>query len=556
MGVPCMGISNCIDVALCKPAFQSSTSKWSTQLGPSGCLQPNVDTPFGFHTGLEDDPWWYVDLLCLYPLEKIVIFNRRNLCQERSKTLRVEISSDFSDWTVLHEGIVLFGYGNKPEPFTIPVSGQLNGRFVRLSLREKTYFHLQKVQIYVDLKQARAAERIFQGFACTLPDRASERKPRASIIGTSNSIMDGFIQALERMNFKISKNLSIGSSHSTIIPFRIDEIDGDDTDILILDFCPNEQRALERGLDFTSLTSDIIEYTSSWCAKNNVIPVGLVLPYLQSYKSIEHFRLRAAQESVFEDKGIPFFSGYDVIDALADLWQRPVESFFADQAHLTKFVSRCLGALLGSSLRKMLSDLACSSGRLDTENHNVNEISVYKATPSHGDTGIIRRKSALIAIDMVRLENGESLSFDIPEGNEVIGIVLNMSKTNGALMIEGKTISIKRLDNSYFDEKKDLWLVVWSLSTSVSASNKGIRVKCVNAEGAEGAEGNDHQEKGRLLSTEKHPPAVEIHGLIVRHPKTDKKVLKISGLELNISKNMDIHLIARTQLYNTVEARR
>src|SRR5437588_12516780 len=84
------------NVALNKPAQQSSLSPWST--GPNDA-QGGVDGikngRWGFHTNEQANPWWQVDLQQNFSLNEIRVFNRMDGgCMERSRTIQVMLSTD------------------------------------------------------------------------------------------------------------------------------------------------------------------------------------------------------------------------------------------------------------------------------------------------------------------------------------------------------------------------------------------------------------------------------------------------------------------------------
>jgi hypothetical protein len=66
-----------VNVAKGKPASQSSLSQWSA--GPDDATRAvagSFPAAFAFHTATENCPWWQVDLLDIYPIERIVVHNR------------------------------------------------------------------------------------------------------------------------------------------------------------------------------------------------------------------------------------------------------------------------------------------------------------------------------------------------------------------------------------------------------------------------------------------------------------------------------------------------
>lgn len=134
------------NLALNRPATQSSTSQWSQPNDAKGAVDGNVSGGFGFHTESQPNPWWQVDLGAARVLNEIRIFNRRDCCSERARTLQVLLSNDGVSWTRVfsNPGTV---FGADGAPLRVSVKG-LSARFVRLQLAETNYFHLDEVQVY------------------------------------------------------------------------------------------------------------------------------------------------------------------------------------------------------------------------------------------------------------------------------------------------------------------------------------------------------------------------------------------------------------------------
>jgi hypothetical protein len=147
-----------VNVALGKPATQSSLSVWSTEEGAGGLVNGNFEQNFGFHTDIEDAPWWRVDLLKSTPIEAVIVHNRLDMLQERARTLKIEISDDGETWTLLHAGICHFGGGTNGAPLIIPIGGKVWARHVRLSLTGRTQFHLSQLEIVADERKARLVQ--------------------------------------------------------------------------------------------------------------------------------------------------------------------------------------------------------------------------------------------------------------------------------------------------------------------------------------------------------------------------------------------------------------
>jgi FkbM family methyltransferase len=140
------------NVARGKAASQSTVSEWSTMEGAGGAINGKKTGEFGFHTQLEDRPWWTVDLGESFEISAILVFNRLDACSDRVRALRVLVSTDAGHWTLIydHAGRPPFGGINFLEgrpPLLISLPG-VRARFVRIECVDRTFLHLDEVEIY------------------------------------------------------------------------------------------------------------------------------------------------------------------------------------------------------------------------------------------------------------------------------------------------------------------------------------------------------------------------------------------------------------------------
>lgn len=138
------------NVALGRPARQSSRSRWSRDDDPQGAVDGEITGSYGFHTADEPNPWWMVDLGRNYPLRQIRVFNRIDCCAERARTLGIYVSSDGRNWELVYQNPgTVFG-GKDGNPLVVDLRGH-SGRYVKLQLNETNYLHLDEVEIDHDL---------------------------------------------------------------------------------------------------------------------------------------------------------------------------------------------------------------------------------------------------------------------------------------------------------------------------------------------------------------------------------------------------------------------
>lgn len=134
------------NVALGKPTTQSSYSEFSYK-NDQGGVDGIKNGEFGFCTQLERNPWWQVDLLAVYEVDKIVVFNRLN-CSERARFMTILTKTNEDDeWEYLYDTAgVNFG-GIDGRPLVVSAHGR-SVRYVRLQLGTTDYFHLDEVEVY------------------------------------------------------------------------------------------------------------------------------------------------------------------------------------------------------------------------------------------------------------------------------------------------------------------------------------------------------------------------------------------------------------------------
>lgn len=122
----------------------SSKSQWSTD---NDCrdIVTNHDRDFAFHTDWEYNPWVKLDLGDFYVLHNIIVFNRKKNCQEKAYNLQVAISNDDINYEIIHKGFIPF-----KEKIEFKLSSLKTARYIRLSLDDYNYFHLSKIEIFID----------------------------------------------------------------------------------------------------------------------------------------------------------------------------------------------------------------------------------------------------------------------------------------------------------------------------------------------------------------------------------------------------------------------
>lgn len=519
-----------VDVARAKVASQSSYSRWSTALDADGAISATFPDDFGFHTNEERDPWWQVDLCWEYPVELIVVHNRRRGGEHRADGIEVSISQDQVNWTLIHSGLVRFSSGSDGVPLTLPVGGR-PARYVRMQLPGVEFLHLARVEVFSTKSEALLAE-----IAGTVAKRCrlADGGPVLDVtfMGTSNSLMTtGYTVALrERPDFSIRANLSLGSSHPPLVAFRWDADLATGSRFIVIDLNVNQQRAMSCDVSPANAISQVFFDVLAKCHRIGAIPIILILPEGWSYHDGEAkaFAGRRVFVDLCEQYGIPYFDGYRFIEIMARETGLPPIRFLSDTAHVDHRLRRCFGDLFATALVRAAP--AMRLGERSAQVESLAFVPVTMATCPGATRSML--SNSLLSTPLLQLTPGHPAHFEIARGSVVVGLVFNMSVSNAALRVQGKSSTVKNLNTSVADPTGPSWIVVWSLLGQVAAGADGITVECVQTGDMSMLEPNDHGNVGHRVGVD--TPMIELAGLIVAQPASAQPIPTITGCDLDL----------------------
>jgi hypothetical protein len=106
---------------------------------PQG-VDGNTETMF--HTDIERNPWWQVDLQKSYNLGAIMLRNRRGGWLDRAASVQVLLSQDGNAWQTIYSH-----NGKDFEDLRVDAGGR-TARYVRIQLAQQNYLHLSEVEVY------------------------------------------------------------------------------------------------------------------------------------------------------------------------------------------------------------------------------------------------------------------------------------------------------------------------------------------------------------------------------------------------------------------------
>jgi len=169
------------NLALNKPARQSSTSTWSRHRDVSEDARgANNGAPaeFGFHTEQEREPWWQVDLGDGYAISRIILYNRPDVPNRLSR-FSVLTSLDERSWNEAYRKVDGSIFGDKlGEPFIVDFTEPRLGRYVRIRLDGFNYLHFNECEVFGSLPDAALRRRLIERDATRERESASAPKGR------------------------------------------------------------------------------------------------------------------------------------------------------------------------------------------------------------------------------------------------------------------------------------------------------------------------------------------------------------------------------------------
>ncbi len=340
---------------------------------------------------------------------------------------------------------------------------------------------------------------------------------------------DGYVMSLsQKRGIQVVANASLGSSHAPMLAYRLPDLEAVDFDILILDLCVNEQRAIYRNLYDLALTTDVFTYFLDWCGRKRVTPVVLILPDQLCFgHPSSHPRANEVHDHYVRmciKNHVPYFDGRRFVKALAKSRDTAPANLFKDIQHLTPETAQLLGKRLGNRIKGLMGK--------PTARWSIARSHSYQFVPvPQQDT--VERKTSIATVRFARMGLNTNLTIACPPRCHVVAVALNMSQTNAALKIAGDHELTKRFDNAYYDPNRSMWLVIWSLISPVPTGIEGVRLSVTASSIASDQEDNDHS-RLNILPPSDQEPVVEVSGIIVQTPSRWKLRSRMKHRVINL----------------------
>jgi hypothetical protein len=326
-----------VDIAPLGTAKQSSLSKWSKPNDAQRAVQ-NGEWNFAFHTNKEEKPWWELTLDIPRFVEYIVIHNRKDACQERSRKLSVEVF-DGEKYYQVYQGDLLFGSKPNSLPLVLPVKYSKKIEKIKITLQANEYLHLSRVNVLIS------------------PPPTSSKKINVCILGTSNAVMkDGYVIGAAKDNTLNIRNISIGASHAAIVPYCLSKHSLEGCDVVVLDIAVNEQLALWIYDHNISLSLQIFDYFLSVCSSAKILPIVLLMPELTGQSQIKNEKFQKMRKHYIDlcnQRSIPYYDGYAHAEHLSESLKIPFAKLFKDRAHMLPVYAQNIGVALAKAIRRI-----------------------------------------------------------------------------------------------------------------------------------------------------------------------------------------------------------
>lgn len=143
------------NIALGKPATQSSVSQWSSAPDPrqdaAGLVSGRITGGYQCHTLHEERPWWQVDLGGATRVHQIRVFNRCDTpaLAQRARALEIAASADGATWFSIHRRVEETAFGGADgEPLVVSLTNPVPAQRLKLTLLAMTNLHLDQVEVY------------------------------------------------------------------------------------------------------------------------------------------------------------------------------------------------------------------------------------------------------------------------------------------------------------------------------------------------------------------------------------------------------------------------
>ncbi|MGU3560124.1 hypothetical protein [Methylobacterium radiotolerans] len=132
------------NIALGKTWTASSASPWSGTTGTYG-ERTTGDPSFFFHTGLDRNPWFVLDLGAVERVSEIRIYNRWGQLSERAQLMRVWLGETEGDYRLVFDAVDAHCHPGLPLHLRFD---NARFRYLKIDLDEEQHLHLDGIEVF------------------------------------------------------------------------------------------------------------------------------------------------------------------------------------------------------------------------------------------------------------------------------------------------------------------------------------------------------------------------------------------------------------------------
>jgi len=265
---------------------------------------------------------------------------------------------------------------------------------------------------------------------------------KATVIGTSNGIIsDGYIKAFRDSGLYTSiKNLSVGASSCCFLPYRTNEIDWNEVDVIFVESMVNDAASIRaNAFDSSHIKSYYYDLINK-CSLNKVLLVGLLLPGRTNDKHTDE--VSDILVEIFDSFHIPFLDFGQALTVYSKVIKTDVFDLYRDAAHLkSEVIYHLCSEMLKENLSYALPKLTDKA--LDEFQYiNLKDLSFAKSESIE----IKHITNSLLTIETTVFGGAIDFTINFPfSAFWIYGLVLNSNNTHGQLTIKGQNSNIKNL---------------------------------------------------------------------------------------------------------------
>lgn len=286
---------------------------------------------------------------------------------------------------------------------------------------------------------------------------------KAAVFGTSNGIIsDGYLAALKsHPDVEKVLNLSLGASPIDFFIYRIFAAPLEGVDFAILESAVNDAACCRAGAYTVERMKDVLAFAVDTLISRGVEPIGFIVP---PRNLDEHTQgVIAGQREVFDRAGIRYFDGFEAFTQEAERLGVEYADLFRDAAHPLSEVVNRLSATYLATINQAEAPKRDPMAEYGFEYRPIGAGSVSIRAKE-----LERRDftTALVKGTLFTVPDGDGIELQVENGEELVGLVLNIRATSSFLKLEGESQMFK--DGRFEIDPEDTKLVVSPLRAGLT----------------------------------------------------------------------------------------